>query len=839
MYNADVKLFFFMEYFLLRKAYTAVKGAKGPFSNQRLRRAREQRGWSQKDVADKIDTDPKAVGRWERGIISPSPHYRQKLCALFGMSAGELGFLLEDINNNDGTTSARLQPNQQVTILPPPIWNISYRRNPFFTGREDILLRLHDAFTVDKTKTATFPQVLAISGLGGIGKTQTAIEYTYRYLDTYRFVLWARADTLETLISDYLSIAELLKLPEKDERNQNRVINALNRWLETHSDWLLILDNADDLAMTGDFIPRLGRGHVLLTTREQVIGSVAQHIEIEKMEPGEGVLFLLRRAKMIASDAPLDSASYAAWDNAKDIVQMMDGLPLALDQAGAYIEETSCGLSGYLQRYQTGQARLLHNRGTSAVGHPETVALTWYLSFEKVQKANPIAANLLQLCAFLHPDAIPEEIITEGIPELGPILQAVADDPIELDTAIRELRRFSLVKRDPEARLLVIHRLVQVALKDGMDEIVQRLWVERTVRAVNRAFPDGDQFVNWQRCQRYLPHAIVCATLIEQWAITFPEAIRLLNQAGNYLLEHAHYAPAESLFQQALKIGEQTLGPEHTTVTNILDKLAGLYHAQGKYTQAEPLYLRVLVVREQTLGSEHSSVAEILNNLALLYYDQGKYPQAEPLMQRALTIGELAWGQEHSSVAQLLSNLALLYYAQHNYVQAEPLYWRALHINEQSLGVVHPRVAINLNNLAMLYRGQCRYTEAEPLFQRALVIRKQILDPEHPDIATSLNNLAGLYRAQNRYTEAEPLFKQALTIREKMLGSEHPDVANSLYNLAVLYKMQGKYVEAESLLQRALTIREQVLGMEHPDVVVTLEDYTDLLRMMNKLHESG
>jgi hypothetical protein len=182
-------------------------------------------------------------------------------------------------------------------------------------------------------------------------------------------------------------------------------------------------------------------------------------------------LFLLRRAGILGESDVLEKASQAERNKAKGISQKMDGLPLALDQAGAYIEETSCGLAGYIDLYQKRGDKLLKRRGGLVTDHPEPVATTWFLSFEKVVLANPAAADLLRLCAFLAPDAIPEEVINEGAPDLSPILQHVAADPFELHTAIEALHKFSLVKYDPEMKTLTIHRLVQVVIKDGMDQI--------------------------------------------------------------------------------------------------------------------------------------------------------------------------------------------------------------------------------------------------------------------------------------------------------------------------------------------------------------------------------
>jgi tetratricopeptide (TPR) repeat protein len=679
------------------------------------------------------------------------------------------------------------------------------RRNPYFTGREEILSALHTMLIANTTATLTQPP--AISGLGGIGKTQTATEYAYRYRRDYHHLLWVKADTQETLTSDFVAIAKLLNLPEKDAQDQTLIVKAVKGWLEANANWLLIFDNADDLHLVHDFLPAGEQGHLLLTTRAHSMGGIARRVEIEKMDQEQGALFLLRRAGIIQPDAPLSSAPEADRIKAKDISQAMDGLPLALDQAGAFIDETACSLADYLAIYRQQRAELHTQRGGIASPHPEPVAATWSLSFQKVKKANPAAAELLRLCAFLHPDAIPEELITEGASKLGPVLQPVAGDPIKLNKAIGELLTYSLVRRDPKTNTLSIHRLVQAVLKDGMGKDEQRQWAERTVLAVNLTFPSPLDFAMWNLCERCLPHAQTCAELIDQWDITFGEAARLLNDTGLYLNERARYAEAEPLYQRALAIDEMVLGAGHPDVATDLNNLATLYTNQGKYAEAEPLYQRALAIGEKTLEPEHPNVAIRLNNLANLYSDQGKYAEAEPLYQRALAIGEKTLGPEHPNVAIRLNNLALLYADQGKYAEAELLYQRALAIGEKVLGPEHPNVAAYLNSLAALYTNQGKYAEAEPLYQRALAISEKTLGADHSAIATYLNNLANLYWNQGKYAEAEPLYQQALKILEKALGANHPSVALGLENYASLLRVTNRGSEAAELEARAKAIR--------------------------------
>ncbi len=321
-------------------------------------------------------------------------------------------------------------PAASAALIPEPLlplWNVPYRRNPFFTGREGVLLHLHNQLTA--TSAVALNQTQAINGLGGIGKTQIAIEYAHRYRDDYDAVFWVTAATRETLHSDFVALARLLQLPVQDLPDQQLIVDAVKQWLARHEQWLLILDNADELDLLTDFLPSGDAGYILVTTRAQATGSLAPSISIEQMSGDEGALLLLRRAQLLAPKASLEHVSEADRAQAETLVVAMGGLPLALDQAGAYIEETGCGLSGYLELYRTHQIDLLQRRSAGPSDHPEPVAVTWRLGFLKVERTNPAAADLLRFCAFLVPDAIPEAKSRKGAQSLDPPLALLLPMP--------------------------------------------------------------------------------------------------------------------------------------------------------------------------------------------------------------------------------------------------------------------------------------------------------------------------------------------------------------------------------------------------------------------------
>lgn len=826
----------------------------------RLKALRVKKQWSQVYVATMIGTNDVSVSRWENSITFPSLYYQQQLCELFGKSAEDLGFVAtpEEASQDEGKTAKR----------DSLIWNVPARRNPFFTGREDILERLYELFHSDQTAELT--PVQALSGLGGIGKTQMAIEYAHRHREEYQAVLWVKADTAETLCAEIADIASLLLLPERGEQNQQRVVAAVQRWLVTHSDWLLILDNVKDLALVSNIVTARG-GHVLLTTCSQATGAYAQRLDLATMETEEAALFLLRRAKIVGPGDALETACEADQEAALEIGQLFDGLPLALDQAGAYIEETGCTISDYFDRYRRSRTGLLSRRGDLPTDHPESVSTTFALSFEKVERASPAAAELLRLCAFLDPDAIPEEMIREGACELGPILRPLAADPFELDAVIAELRRTSLLQRDAETKTLSIHRVVQVVLRSTMEQETQHLWTERAVRLMHRVFPSAPMFETWSRCQRYLPHALICAHVILQKDILVLEAAQLLIRVGNYLVDRGWLQEAESLLQRALYIRERLLGPEHLDVAESLHSLGWLYAEQSRYREAEPFFQRVLSIREHLLGPEHLDVAESFHRLGDISFEQGHYKDAEPFFQRALDIRKHLLGPEHLDVAESLDTLAKAYMEQGRYREAELLLQRSVTTWEH-WHPDHPRRGRALYHLGQLYLLEGRYREAETLLQRVITSMEQVVhepaynldDPRHlhlkksryqeaetlvqreiiwrlglgvhPYLAAMYNGLATLYTLQDRYVEAETLLQRALTIWEP-IACEHVWGADTLQGLAQCYTRQGKYTEAEPLFQRALAVRERWQGKDHPDTLAAAQDYAALLKKMQRQEE--
>ncbi len=661
------------------------------------------------------------------------------------------------------------------------LWMVPQAQNPFFTGRDEVLRALRVAFGVGGPPRA-------LSGLGGVGKTQTAVEYAYRHRQDYQAVLWAQADSAQTLLAAFAQIAATLGLPEAGAQDLDQTRAAVTRWLAEAPGYLLVLDNADDPAALKPFLPPRPAGHILLTSRKRDLAvlHIEHSVDLLVLPSDEAVAFLLRRTDREGAD-PTEHIAAA------ELAGALGDLPLALEQAGAYIAVQQSRFTDYLVSYRRRALDLLEKQGPVTGDYDKTVATTWSLNFEAVQAASEASAELLRVSAFLAPDRIPEELLLRGAPALGETLAAAlagaGEDRLLLDELLEPLARYSLIRRDIEVRNYSIHRLVQAVIRHEMNDTTSRNYAERIVRAVTKSFPDPE-FSNWLLCEQLLPHARACVTHLADYNLEILEATRLLNDLGLYLDRRHQYAEAEATHKQALSIRERLLGSENPHTALSLNNLALTYGHQGRFKEALPLQERVVLIRERFLGAEDNLTAAAINNLASLNEKLG------------------------------FNEKALL------------LYRQALSIRKRSLGMENPSTALSFSNLGSFYGRYGNFAKAQAFLKRALNIYEKHREPGHPDVILTLNNLASLYKEQGRYGEALPLFQQALDASKKSLGSEDQSTAAIIRNLATLYFDQGDPVAAELLLKQALYIYDKKLGGEHYETVETRDMYAYVLSAM-------
>lgn len=707
----------------------------------------------------------------------------------------------------------------------PDVWNIP-RRNPNFTGRDQLLKDLHTSLT-DGNHTALTQQ--ALHGLGGIGKSQLAIEYAYRYSTSYDHAWWIHAEEESSIITHYTALATALQLPEKDAEEQAVIINAVRKWLNTHNGWLLVFDNARDTASIRNYLPDGTGGHVLITSRNPDWRTIGTPLQVTVWKRDESIAFLKQRTGQDQQENP----------DANELADELGDLPLALEQAAAFIEKRHITITEYLKLYRTRRKDLLE-RTTPSADYPNTIVTTWVMAFDAIKEV-PMASDLLFFSSIIAPDEIPKELVRKAL-EWPVDYQDDEDqsiDDLDFHDAIDALCSYSLISADSDT--FSIHRLVQAVSQDRMDHETTARIRAVMLTVLTERFPNEgyNNPLCWPACETLLSHAEKILEKVENEHCQSLEMAMLLNNIGSYYYGRAIYTKAEKLYRRAIQIRKQQLGFSHTDVAQSCHNLAILLQAQEKYIEAESLSRCALKICMQLLGHQHPHVATNLNNLAVILQARGKYAEAEIHFWQAFKIYEHTFGNQHPYVATSLNNLADLFRIQHRYAEAEPLSRYALKIQEISLGSNHPDVAAGLNIYALLLKGQGKHAEAERIYRQALQIDEQSLGTDHPYVAKDLNNLAELLRAQRRYDEAEPLFRRSLKIREEKLHGCHSDIAESLNNLSLLLQAQGKYTDAENLCRRALQICEQSLGASHPNTNTVRHNLFVLLEIMKVSGDRG
>lgn len=367
---------------------------------------------------------------------------------------------------------------------PASISNLRQRRNPFFAGRDQILRRLHDSFRDPQTST----RIQILAGLGGHGKSQTALEYVYRYGKEYQAVFWIRADSEAELRGDFLAIAKLLRLVTTEVTNTDAAIALVLEWLGSHDTWLTVFDNADDPGMLRSFLPAGAFGNMLVTSRASefdVLG-VIEPIDMPSMAADEAVDQIFVRTKF-------DRNNQQEQESAIELAEQLGFLPLALEQAGACIAALKITIQAYLESFRVRKLSLLEEFPPVAGDYKYSVATTWNMNFQEVERLSRPSADLLRVCSFLTPDNIPLELLSRGASRLGPDLQQALQnarvDRLVLPRLLRPLRRFSLIRLERGSSAVVVHRLVQDVVQSAMDLSTRALWIERTVDALLQAFP--------------------------------------------------------------------------------------------------------------------------------------------------------------------------------------------------------------------------------------------------------------------------------------------------------------------------------------------------------------
>jgi tetratricopeptide (TPR) repeat protein len=725
--------------------------------------------------------------------------------------------------------------------------NLPFPPNPHFSQRDAEMAALERALE-SAGSVAALTQTQVVHGLGGVGKTQLAVQYAWLHRNRFTALLWLPADSESSILTGLARIYESLSLPAMQTPTDAAQAEAVLKWLRDHTGWLLIADNADSTEAQTALLTKLSTittGCVIITSCLEDWDLHTAPIPLDAWTDDQGAAWLCERLtekKLTCLAVDANALSHA-----------LGGLPLALEQAAAYMTERRIGPAAYLKRFRAHAdatqnflaAGLKHGGGTR---YEKTVATTWLLT---LQQLTPLARAALKMIAWLGPEEIPRHLFTEqpaaildAAQSLDPVSTEDTASPAEaVEAALALLARYSLIKLSETT--LTCHRLVQTTQRWQEP----KAWLLRVIAWVNVCVPSDpppNNVRSWPRIwnplqkplEALLAHEQVLADKLSPSEATLAGLTRLLNQLGLFYGGKANLLSAEPLHRRVISILEASLGPDNPNLSAALNNLALLLQATNRLAEAEELMRRALKIGETNFGHDHPNVTSALNNLAQLLKATNRLAEAEELMRRALKIDEASYGPDHPEVATDLNNLATLLKATNRLAEAEEPMRRALKIDEASYGLDHPNVAIRLNNLAQLLKATNRLVEAEEPMRRALKIDEASYGLDHPNVAIRLNNLASLLQATNRLAEAEEPMRRVVSIFEASLGPDHPNVATALNNLASLLQITNRLAEAEEPMRRALRIDEASYGPDHPDVATDLNNLAQLLQATNRLAEA-
>ncbi|KAJ6255791.1 hypothetical protein Dda_9472 [Drechslerella dactyloides] len=731
--------------------------------------------------------------------------------------------------------SAPREKIKEINFIIP--FRMPLPRNRSFVGRAEELRKIYKYFA--GSRPADVPHIFALTGTGGMGKTQIALEYAYRHHNDYTAVFWVSAaseDTIRTSFidimqcivneqaritwpesaPDYEAIGSKLGMPglvdskgtvSADLETVGNIRSALFRWLQLpgNSKWLLIYDNADDLETFNlqEYFPNQGGGAILVTSRRPEFSDSAKQADLHGLDKESGVTLLLRLAHL--PDTP-----GVPQNEAITLVEKLGFMPLAISHAGCYIREAKLPLEEYKAHYDKAFMTVQSRKPRFGWNYrKDTTATTWEISFSQIEKQDAEAALLLLTCSYLNPEEIFENLWEDEQLDRVKIFtnQGKYDEAMRWYERALAGKEKTLGKDHPDT-LDTVHAIASVFNSQGKYDEAMR-WYERVLAGSERAL--GKDHLD-------------TLTTVHNMALVF--------------YRQGKYDEAMRWYERALAGREKTLGKDHLDTLTTVHSIALVFDSQGKYDEAMRWYERALASREKALGKDHPDTLTTVHSIAAIFSNQGKYGEAMQLHERALAGREKALGKDHPDTLTTVNNIALVFSNHGKYDEAMQLHERALAGREKALGKDHPDTLTTVHSIASVFTYQGKYDEAMRWYERALASREKALGKDHPDTLTTVHSIAAIFSNQGKYGEAMQLHERALAGREKALGKDHPDTLTTVHSIASVFTYQGKYDEAMRWYERALAGREKALGKDHPDTLTTVHAIASVFDSQGKYDEA-
>ncbi|NEZ66120.1 hypothetical protein D0962_25725 [Leptolyngbyaceae cyanobacterium CCMR0082] len=690
-----------------------------------------------------------------------------------------------------------------------------------FVGRESEFTTLHTQLYHAGRSSLT-----AIQGMGGVGKTELALQYARYHLSQQTYsagICWFQAKE-QNVGAEIVNFAEaqLGLEPLKNLDLHDQVQFCWRNW-PIPGNILIIIDDVTDYATIKPYLPpQESRFVVLLTTRLQLGASIhTLLIDLLSQEASLDLISSLIGSERVTGDI----------EAAQALCHWLGYLPLGLELVGRFlIRKPDWTLSKMRQKLkeQCLDARALNKHEADMTAIHKSAAAAFELSWQTLNKDEQKLAYHLSLFA-LAP--IPWSFIEAWSGEDEDDLEDWRDDGL--------INR-SLLTRVGRGRYQ-LHQLVREYFRSKLDNWPEANKVKQNFcQNMAQIAQEVPQIPTREQISNIAPAIPHLAEVATTWlgSLNDENLIWPFVGLGRFYEGQGFYREARTWYENCDRVVNHKLQGSPQIIASIQGHLARMFQFQGQYVESEKLYEQILETQKKYLHETSPDIAETLNDLGVALYNQGKYNEAEQILDKALESLIKTYGECHPKVVEAKSNLAMLLSSQGKYLEAEKLFIQALEIGKQCLGEQHPRVATYMGNLALFYKSQDEVEKAEPLYVEALTRYRKLLGEEHPSLAEALNNLGMLYIRQENYSASEELLTEALEIQQKIYGEEHPNVATGINNIAYLYDFQNRFGEAEQLYIKALEMRRQLLGEEHPQVAISLNNLAKLYSLTSRYSDA-
>jgi hypothetical protein len=671
----------------------------------------------------------------------------------------------------------------------PQVWNVP-ARNPHFIGRGDMLRRLRERLRSGEGTLV----VQALYGLGGVGKSQLAMEYAHRFAADYDLVWWIDAEQPVLIAEQLASLGGKLDLPI--EPTVAETVETVLGELRRRQRWLLIFDNAERPQHIADYRPG-GSGHVLVTSRSPGWGMLGGRLEVDVLARSETVALLQHRIPELDTEL------------ADQLAVELGDLPLAAAQCAAYLEQTALPPGDYLRRFRSRRASLLAKG--DVLGYQGRLDTAWTLSLLRLRTDSPAAVLLLELAAFLAAEPIPLCLFTEHPEPLEEPLRTTAADPDAFADTLGLIVGFSLARRRPDG--FQLHRLVQAAIRQQMTASEQQAAAEKVQALLAAAHPgDPNDPAHWDSYAKLAPHVLITSSLSEDHA----DHRRLMRDVVEYLNVRGDSRTSQLISKNVLDRWRQRLGPDHPDTLTLASDLALALVWLVEYEQARALGQNILEPCQRVLGPDHVTTLRAAASLAFACAWQAEYEQARTLGHDTLERCRRVLSPDHPltllSAASLTFALAWL----NEYEQARVMGEDTLERCRRVLGPNHPTTLRVAASLTYVLAGLSERAQATTLGQDTLERCRQVLGLDHPITTVSAASLTFALARLGEYEQARILGQETLERCRGVLGLDHPTTLRVAASLTFALARLGEYEQARILGHDTLERCSRVLGPNHP-----------------------